>query len=717
MFLKSLELIGFKSFAQKTVLKFPKGVTAIVGPNGSGKSNIIDAIRWILGERETKNLRGEKTEDLIFAGTVKKPRAGTAKVEILFENNVKLFPIDFNEMTVAREISRDGNSTYFLNKSEVRAKDAVDFFARARLGTKGIVVINQGSSDLFVRVSPYDRRIIIEEVLGLKEYQLKKSEAERKLSATYSNLEKIKLMAEEVAPRLRMLKRQVSKYQTRDQKKEELKNAENIYFGSKTTEIKNLLKKHNEQVAELNLEISKKLKKLEVLSEELKKIEAGGQIKNNDLEFKNKEKDLIEKQSRIQREMGRIETRIEFLSVDQGGDVLKKDKMVSLVKSIRESLEKNLKETDLNKIIFSIKSLVQKINDYFDQPKNEIGKELKEAEKEKNDLAKNLEFIEIEIKKIKEQESATAASLENFNQEFKKSFEIKEKKREEIRNLENKKGYFNFEIEKLNSKIAELKREWIRNERDEQEFEKLKSDKILSQSQADEMERQMMRFRAELISIGEIDESLIKEAQEVEAHYSHLSIQSDDLGKASKDLEKLIEELKTDITSKFNHAFKEINEGFNKFFKIMFGGGNARLKLKTNDRQLITDSKGESESNTKKEEQEKTAGIEIELNLPKKRITSLDILSGGEKSLVSIAALFALISVSPPPFLVLDEIDAPLDEQNSRRFANLIKEFTHKVQFIIVTHNRTVMEAADALYGVTMNDDGTSKLLSLKLEN
>ena len=108
--------------------------------------------------------------------------------------------------------------------------------------------------------------------------------------------------------------------------------------------------------------------------------------------------------------------------------------------------------------------------------------------------------------------------------------------------------------------------------------------------------------------------------------------------------------------------------------------------------------------------------MEIELNLPRKRISSLDVLSGGEKSLVSIAALFALISVSPPPFLVLDETDAPLDEKNSKRFADLVKEFCNKVQFIIVTHNRTVMECADVLYGVTMNDDGTSKLLSLKLE-
>ena len=116
------------------------------------------------------------------------------------------------------------------------------------------------------------------------------------------------------------------------------------------------------------------------------------------------------------------------------------------------------------------------------------------------------------------------------------------------------------------------------------------------------------------------------------------------------------------------------------------------------------------------EEEETEEGVEIELSLPRKRIKSLEVLSGGEKSLVGIAGLFALISVSPPPFLVLDEVDAPLDDRNAYRFAEMLREFSKTIQFVIVTHNRVVMEAADVLYGVTMNEDGTSKVLSLKLE-
>ncbi len=211
MFLKSLELNGFKSFASKAVLEFPRGITAIVGPNGSGKSNIIDAIRWLLGEREAKNLRGDKIENLIFAGTSKKSRASMAQVSLNFDNTRNYAEQTrngaediFGEISVVRRVARDGASQYFLNKSEVRLKDIIDFFAKARLGTKGLAIINQGSSDLFVRVSPEERRAMIEEVLGLREFQIKKSEAERKLNNTNINLEKVKAIVEEVLPRLRM---------------------------------------------------------------------------------------------------------------------------------------------------------------------------------------------------------------------------------------------------------------------------------------------------------------------------------------------------------------------------------------------------------------------------------------------------------------------------------------------------------------------------------
>ena len=725
MFLKSLELNGFKSFAQKTILEFPKGITAIVGPNGSGKSNIIDAVRWILGEREAKNLRSVKSEDLIFAGTPKKARVGMAQVAINFDNSSGFFPVNFDEVAIAREVSRDGNSTYLLNKSEVRAKDIVDFFARARLGTKGISIINQGSSDLFVRVTPEERRMMIEEVLGLKEYQLKKSEAERKLKNTSLNLEKIKMITEEVAPRLRTLKRQVSKYRARGEKQKELNEIENNYFGLKLSGIHADLAKTKTQINGFDEKTSNKSGELKTLEEKLKEVESTEYQNKKAEELKTKKFGFAGKQSQIQKELGRIEAQLEFLShrLDDADDSFKKEDLIYLLRDIKSSLEKTLEHKELAKFADSVKSLALKIEEFFKKPSVQRSKEFKILEEAKNNIMKEISTIEEELKAIEKEENEIAKNLEEFNERFKHAFKLKEAKKEEIREFENQRKYLVFESEKLNIKLVDIKNEWIKNERTHEEFNNLflNSRSLILNPDINDLEKKMFRLRAELMGIGEIDEALVKEAQEVEGYYNHLSAQSADLEKASADLDNLIVELKEEISSRFNKAFKDISDQFNNFFKLMFGGGSAKLKIKTtNNRQLTTNNEEitleEQKQNENEEEKQEKVGVEIELNLPKKKIHSLDILSGGEKSLVSIAALFALVSVSPPPFLVLDEIDAPLDEKNSARFADLVKDFAKKVQFVVVTHNRTVMEAADVLYGVTMNDDGTSKLLSLKLE-
>src|SRR3989344_7828621 len=233
MHLKRLELLGFKSFAQKTVLDFPAGIAVVVGPNGSGKSNIIDAIRWLLGEREAKNIRGAKAEDLIFAGTQLRPRMGLAQATIFFDNSDHFFPLDYTEISVSRKISRDGDSEYFINEAPVRLKDIIDFFAKARLGARGLTIVNQGNSDIFVRATPKERRTMIEEVLGLRQYQLKKHEAERKLINTKFNLEKVKAMTDELLPHLRLLRRQASKYEKQAELQKEMEALEIDYFGGK----------------------------------------------------------------------------------------------------------------------------------------------------------------------------------------------------------------------------------------------------------------------------------------------------------------------------------------------------------------------------------------------------------------------------------------------------------------------------------------------------
>ncbi len=717
MFLKSLELNGFKSFAQKTLLEFPVGITAIVGPNGSGKSNIIDAIRWLLGEREAKNLRGGKAEDLIFNGTPKRPRVGMAGASLRFDNGSGFFPVDFKEVSISRQLSRDGNSRYFLNKSEVRLKDIVDFFSRSRLGTKGLSIINQGNSDLFVRVSPEERRVMIEEVLGLREYQLKKGEAERKLKITDVNLEKVKAMIDEVMPRLRLLKRQTGKLEKRSEVEKNLKELENNYFSSKLKEINENKNKLEPDLVFVKKQISEKEKELKILESDLEKVNLSNNEPAELKKFKDRRNELLEKHSLIQKELGRIEAKIEFLSVAMSADEYNVGELLDLVKDLKHSLEEGLK---LEPVHFRKKAeeIVVKINGFL----NRSGKSEKEEPpalfKTKNELTGQFGEIEKELKELEKKEASSVAEMEKFNERFRGAFESMEAKKEELRDLENKKNRIIFEEEKLNLKLQDLSDQLIQIGRSIEEARSFEAVKEFT-DEPQQAEKEMFKLRAELAAIGEIDENLIKEAKEVDDHYNFLTTQSVDLGKASVDLKNLIGDLSEKIHIEFDRSLKLINEEFNNYFKLMFGGGQAKLKLKTQNQKIKAEGE-ENEENFKEEnseEKELKIGVEIDLGLPKKRVTGLDMLSGGEKTLVSIAALFALISVSPPPFLVLDEIDAALDESNSKRFADLIGEFSKKTQFIIVTHNRSTMEAADVLYGITVAEDGTSKVLSLKFEN
>jgi chromosome segregation protein len=727
MYLKQLELIGFKSFAPKTTLDFSGGIAGIVGPNGSGKSNVIDAIRWILGEREAKNLRGGKAEDLIFAGTPKRSRMGMAQVTITFDNSSGFFPVDFKEVSIMRRIERDGTSKYFLNKSEVRLKDVIDFFAKVRLGTRGLSIINQGSSDLFVRATPQERRAMIEEILGLRQYQLKKHEAERKLKNTGINIEKVRAMIEEIAPHLRFLKRQTSKWEKLGDIEKELKECENSYFAYKLKEIREGLQRYEPEIKRLDGEITKKEGELNGLKEVLEKVESGQpKQKNQMLDVRKKRDELLRERSRIELEVGKLEAKMEFLhSVAASEHVdLRAGELLALLSEIKDSLSQLLQETNLANVHGELRVMMEKISgltDVASKKKNEIA-DLKGV---KDGLMKKLQPIREELERLSKAEEESASELESFNQEFRAAFDKVEKKKEEIGRLNNEKNKFLFEIERFHLRRQDLELQVSQVGRSFSDFEELAKNPPIPPGGATDvssLERRILRLRAEVAGIGDVDQALIQEAKETESRHTFLTTQLADLEKALNDLQQLIKELDDKIHTGFTDALDKINSEFDKFFNLMFGGGKAKLFLEKPEVKAepaegeMAEELKEHEKEMEEDELSKQLGIEIDVSLPRKRIRGLEMLSGGEKSLVSIAALFALISVSPPPFLVLDEVDAALDEKNTKRFAEIVRNFSQKTQFIIVTHNRATMEAANILYGVTMEEDGVSKVLSLKLE-
>jgi len=746
MKLKSLEILGFKSFANKTTFSFPANFTAIVGPNGSGKSNIVDAIRWVLGERDLKKLRVAHAEEVIFNGTPNKARMSLAQVSITLDNSQNELPIDFKEVVITRRLERSKENQYFINDSSVRLKDVVELLAKAKIGSEGLTIINQGLSDALLKASPKERRVMIEESLGLREFQLKKEDAKRKLEASQINLEKTQALLEELKPHLRSLRRQINRWEKREEITKTLSLLEQTFYSAKFQEIYLERQKIEDERQKAEAEQTKQeavLKDLEQKFDELEKSRPDFSQQFQELRGKI---DAVEKQKGdLLKSLGRIEGQIEGLKrfAPANNNEPTQSELAKTIKHIKEELNQVL-NFDLEKTREAIKKLIKEIDELFVQekmPTNE--KEIANLQAEKENILAEIEKLNQQVKNYNDELDALRKKDEEVGKDSHSVLLELQKQRNLLADLNRQLNEISLREEKNKLHEADLvtRLKEANLSLEDFQWEKIKdldTEKVLKDnniSGLDDLELRILRFRRELANIGEIDELTLKEAKETEERYQFLSQQSEDLIKAEADLEKIIAELTERIDTQFSESLKIINEEFNKYFRMIFGGGRAKLSvIKIPKRQkkekgeegngaeknrlaAIEEIKNEevvSEENEEKQEFE--TGIEISVDLPRKKIKSLELLSGGERCLVSVSVLFAIVSAMQPPFVVLDEVDAALDETNAQRFAKILADIVDTTQFIVVTHNRATMEMAQILYGISMSEDGTSKAISLKLE-
>ncbi|MEE8346115.1 MAG: AAA family ATPase, partial [Dehalococcoidia bacterium] len=231
MYLKRLDIQGFKSFATRTTFEFGQGITAIVGPNGSGKSNIADALRWVLGEQSGRVMRARKLEDAIFAGSSKRQKAEKAEVTLTLDNSDGWLPVDFSEVAMSRRGHRNGESEYRINRKRVRLRDLHSMLAQASVSQSSYAIIGQGMVETILNLRPEERRQLIEEAADIQRYRLRIDEARSKLAATHENLERIKLLVNEIAPRLSHLERQAKRATDYATISHELSQALRAYYG------------------------------------------------------------------------------------------------------------------------------------------------------------------------------------------------------------------------------------------------------------------------------------------------------------------------------------------------------------------------------------------------------------------------------------------------------------------------------------------------------
>ena len=1070
MYLKRLELSGFKSFADKTVLNFQPGITAVVGPNGCGKSNIFDSVRWVLGEQSVKAMRGSNMEDVIFNGTDKRIGVGFAEVSLTFSNESKMLPIEYGEVTISRRLFRSGDSEYLINKTQVRLKDILELFMGTGIGAESYSLIEQGKIDLILSSRPEDRRLIFDEAVGITKYKSKKREALNKLKDTENNLLRINDIIIEVKRQIGSIERQANKArryrerfeQLKDleaklskhqinalmQKKNEIskmidsskenestctnkiedsntelkeynlrleelqeninqqkiqnlkfdnlieKNTHHISinkerinetslqkerFSEQQIQLKNRISSQQEKVEEFKKQIESleslnkektdllaqesislneisetikkaqeviaksKVKVLDVASDQsklkndiiditaqtqthqarrrrlqLEKSKVGSECDNvksdldnlskkievinlelgelnsqrdtrsseidslksqlNDLkrkieDFKNQKLSLESQREFIEElklqyedipgqmkavfltdqkpsegstgiigkvgivqplerrdkaffkksfqdtgleNIYRLSCEAKFISLDPAQiikrldelarEIFESEKQEDAIKSQIESKEKELKrigedihqkeinlsneetqkknvleelaklkdelslvdvelsETstkladlkekenrsnkennalekenqELNELIASNqKTISLKIEEReqttvsIAQLKTELGsfkdkrnaqldtlnmlrsalrddyselslveQEEKNSVKKSQDLEDELQGLQADIQKIKVQKEALNKGLEELYSRNENINSLVKKEQEQLSSSESeldkiKKDTYNFQIllQEINYKEQSIK------DRIQQTY-KLNLDdfQISTEERIEEasLSEEIAKLKEKLDSFGTVNLVAIEESEELKNRYEFLITQQNDLLTAKDALIKTISKINRTTKVMFLETFEKIATEFHAYFRMLFGGGDARL--------ILIDPENVLES-----------GIEIIARPPGKKLQNINLLSGGEKALTAIGLIFGVFKVKPSPFCVLDEIDAALDESNIGRFSYILKDFVKDSQFIVITHNKKTIVNANVMYGITMQETGVSKIVSVKL--
>ncbi len=750
MYLKSLEMVGFKSFGRKSELDFSVPVTAIVGPNGSGKSNCADAFRFVLGEQSFKNMRGKRGEDLIWGGSAALSRSNRASVRVVFNNTERLLNVDFDEVTLERVVFRDGTNEYLVNGSKVRLKDVTELLAGANVGASGHHMISQGEADRILTATPRERRHMIEDALGLRVYQYKKDESLKKLARTEENRKQVESLRKENEPHLKFLERQIKKVEKAQELRTELihKYAEylraeedHLAFEREMVRAERIeptkrIRVVRERIADLREDLAKKRQDTPEHAD-LRRVESALAT------LRHESQELARQMGRLEGEISFEERRIEReekrFEQEEGEPVPYRaakefwDELTAILDHAHapngeqlEALKRALFEAQKLLRRFVERHRVEEKGAYvadrtelarLSEKRTQVDALIRETESRMRSAEEQVRELERMIETGREQDRDKERELYGCMQE-------ETELRSTLARIDMREETLTREEEAFKNELQEgsvlIGRDIMRY-RDEKaatvDLDAPGEDRAVQTERKRGLEK--MKIRLEEMGGANVDD-LTREYRDAKERDDFLARELADLAASEESLRNLLAELDRELASKFDSGMRAIGMQFSEFFTLMFGGGSASLVLVGEKKK-----KGIMDvllhelmpgDDVEEGEDDGEQGVEIEVSLPKKRIQSLMMLSGGERTLTSIALIFAMSQVNPPPFIILDETDAALDEANSRRYGDMISELSKKSQLILITHNRETMSRAGILYGITMGMDGVSKILSVKFD-
>ncbi|MCL4416521.1 MAG: AAA family ATPase [Actinobacteria bacterium] len=768
MYLKNIHLRGFKSFGVKSSLVFEPGISIIVGPNGSGKSNIVDAISWVLGEQSPKSLRSSSMGDIIFKS--KNEELAIAEVSLVFDNTERTFPLDFAEVKFTRRTYIKGGSEYFINSSPCRLADIQDLIAESGIGRGLYTIINQGQINNVILNKPSDRKHIIDEIIGVSRHKIRRDKSRVKLDFCENDISRINDLLHEVKRTMDPLAVEAQRSKLFFDLSQEIKYEEISLF---IANMNNLNKKWDEQlkVSKKNsdelIEIDKKIYLINSQKKEFENFfyqerESFNELENSLNAFNLLESRLKNLESIAGSQQISVETIINMINFsikDLSGSFNNKKEAYNRERQIKEETEIKSLIKKVDELLITTdelfkklsnwvsKSYINDLNNYKDViiadihsikstldslDLNSCVNEIKKNDDigSKNEMENRIN-IEQQLKNLKEIKKYSELNIYNLkllkdksesllkaSVRIKNDITIKISSQKEISGSNQiKLSKYNEELNKLSSKKSFLENEIYRSDlKKEQIREKVKdmSIKIFDEynmaidyimknfNPSENIEQSQLKIRnlrSELQKYKNVNPNAHIEFEKVKERFEFLQGQKNDLAESKKSLEKLIVELNLKIMQYFNDKFNEINENFKYYFKMLFPLGNGELLI-TEDGQADDD-----------------LGIDISADIGNNKSVALQMLSGGEKALISIAFLFSIFAVNSSPFYIFDEIDAALDDANLNRFMTLARIFAQNRQVIIITHQKKTMEAADIIYGFTMQSNGITKIVSEKIKD
>ena len=721
MQLKHIKLSGFKSFVDPTKISFPTNMVGVVGPNGCGKSNVIDAIRWVLGELSAKNLRGESMVDVIFNGSEKRKASGQCSIELLFDNSSAKIGgeyASYNEVSIKRVMTRDAQSDYFINNAKCRRKDVQDIFLGTGLGPSSYAIIEQGMVSKLVSAKPDELRTHIEEAAGVSKYRERRRETESRIKRTKENLSRVKDIRDEIGRLIKRLENQAKaaeKYKKLNDEKSQIELDTAILF---SLEAKNNRDDLQKKLDSLNRDLKIKNAESETIQSQIDQFRTENESVLTEYESAQK------KFYSIGAEIAKREANLQNINKTENETKFKLEKTKENLEKAKET-EKNFDELSpseqaihiLNEIIATLKkysiqndSILDKANklkvllaeilniasaqsktltEEYQSRQEDLSKEIFEAEKLKSS-------IEEEMQTYVEESSQAESVLISLRQK-------QSKFNEDLRSLENNKSIVELDSRSISEKITNIRLDLKTYEINlENSNKKIKAagidiEKIDFTKYEDlsisELEDKLADIEAKIIRLGAINLAAPEEIEEESKRKEELDKQYDDLIEALDKLNGAIKKIDNETKTIFKDSFDAVNIKLKEVFPKLFGGGLAELNL-TDDDPLH-------------------AGVILMARPPGKKNSSISQLSGGEKALTALALVFAIFDLNPAPFCLLDEVDAPLDDLNTLRFINMVEEMSKTVQFIFITHNKVSMERSDYLMGVTMQEAGVSRMVSV----